>query len=87
MFRLLHNKVELSNDELFIHQTPIRDGDKLFYLNKLNPEMEILLEIKRKMNIELNWSKDVELSQWERIEINEQTDSKFKVTKLDLSWL
>jgi len=48
LFILLHNKVELSNDELFIHQTSIRDGDKLFYLNKLNPEMEILLEIKKR---------------------------------------
>ena len=33
LFRLLHNKVELSDDEQFVNQTPIRDGDKLFYLN------------------------------------------------------
>ena len=29
LFRLLHNKVELSIDEQFINQIPIRDGDKL----------------------------------------------------------
>ncbi len=87
LFRLLHNKIELSNDEQFVNQTSIRDGDKLFYLNKLNPEMEILLEIKRKMNLQLNWSRDIELSQWACIRINEQTDSKFKVTELNLSLL
>ena len=87
LFRLLHNKVELSDDEQFVNQTPIRDGDKLFYLNKLNPEVEILLEIKRKMNIGLNWSIDIKLSEWQRIEIDEQIESKFKVTKLNLSFL
>ena len=87
LFRLLHNKVELSNNEQFINQIPIQDGDKLFYLNKLNLEVEILLEIKRKMNIQLNWNKDIELSQWQRIEINNDSGSKFKVTKLDLSLL
>jgi len=57
---------------------------KLFYLNKLNPEVEILLEIKRKMGLQLNWSRDIDLSEWNRIDISEQIDSKFKVTKLCL---
>ena len=87
LFRLLHNKVELSNDEQFVSQTPIQNGDKLFYMGKLNLEMEILLEIKRKMNLQLNWSKDIELQQWQRINIENNSGSKFKVTKLDLSFL
>ena len=87
LLRLLYDKVELSNDEQFINQTPIRNGDKLFYLIKLNPEIEILLEIKKKMNLGLNWSKDVDLSEWERIEIDNDNCSKFKVRKLYLASL
>ena len=50
----------------------------------MNREVEILLEIKRKMNIDLNWSKDIELSEWNHIEIDRQMESKFKVVRLDL---
>jgi len=83
MIRLLHNGVEL-DDEQFLNQI---DTDTFYYLMKLNKEVELLLEIKRKMNIEdaeLNWSRDIDLSEWERIEINNDNGSKFKVTKLDL---
>jgi hypothetical protein len=86
MLRLLHKNKELE-DRSFLNQMDIKNGSVIGCLIKLNKEVEILLEIKRKMNLEVNWSKDIELSEWERIEINKQIDSKFKVTKLDLSWL
>ena len=53
----------------------------------LNPEKEILLEIKRKMNIQLNWSRNLHLRDWERIEIDENLEGKYKVTKINLSYL
>ena len=86
MLRLLHKNKELE-DEQFLNQINIKNGSVIFCLIKLNKEVEILLEIKRNMNLEDNWSKDVKLSEWDHIEINEQIDSKFKVTKLVLSWL
>ena len=83
MIRLLYNGEEL-DDEQFLNQI---DTDTFYYLMKLNKEVELLLEIKRKMNIEdaeLNWSKDIDLSEWQRIEISNDSGSKFKVTKLNL---
>ena len=53
MLRLLWEKEEL-NDEQFLNQTNIKNGGTIYYLIKLNREVEILLEIKRKMNINLN---------------------------------
>jgi len=83
MLRLLCDNTEL-NDEQFLNQTNIINGGTIYYLIKLSREIEILLEIKRKMNIDLNWSRNIELSEWERIEINNESDSKFKVTKINL---
>ena len=83
MVRLLYNGTEVG-DEQFLNQI---NTDTFYYLMKLNKEVEILLEIKRKMNIRLNWSRDIDLSEWQRIEISSDSGSKFKVTKLDLSWL
>ena len=83
MLRLSCDNAEL-NDEQFLNQTNIINGGTIYYLIKLNREIEILLEIKRKMNIDLNWSRNIELSEWERIEINNESDSKFKVTKINL---
>ena len=79
MIRLLRNSEEL-DDEQFL-----QNGDTLYYLMKLNREVEILLEIKRKMDLILNWSRDIYLSKWEEIEIDSDNGSKFKVTKLNLS--
>ena len=84
MLRLLHKNKKLE-DQSFLNQIDIKNGSVIGCLIKLNKEVEILLEIKRKMNIKLNWNRYIELSEWEYIEIDEQIDSKFKVTKLDLS--
>ena len=83
MIRLLHSGEELG-DEQFLNQI---EGNTFYYLMKLNKEVEILLEIKRKMNLRLNWSRDIDLSEWQGIEIGNDSGSKFNVTKLDLSWL
>ena len=84
MLRLLCDNEEL-NDEQFLNQTNIKNGGTIYYLIKLNREVEILLEIKRKMNINVNWRRNLELSEWHRIEINNESNSKFKVTTLNLS--
>ena len=86
MLRLLCDNTEL-NDEQFLNQTNIENGGTIYYLIKLNREVEILLEVKRKMNINLNWSRNLKLSEWEHIEINNESDSKFKVTTLYLEYL
>ena len=83
MVRLLYNGTEVG-DEQFLNQI---NTDTFYYLMKLNKEVEILLEIKRKMNIRLNWSRDIDLSEWQGIEIGNDSGSKFNVTKLNLSWL
>ena len=81
MLRLLHKNQELE-DEQFLNETQLQNGDTIYFMMKLNREVEILLEIKRKMNIQLNWRRDIDLSEWERIEIDNESDSKFKVTSL-----
>ena len=83
MLRLLHNNQELDDDN-FLNETHIQNGDNIYYLMKLNREVEILLEIKRKMNIPFNWSRDQELSEWKGIVINHENNVKFKVSKLVL---
>ena len=47
MIRLLHNGEELE-DEQFLNQTTIQNGDTIHYLMKLNREVELLLKIKKK---------------------------------------
>ena len=76
MLRLIHNSKEL-DDEQFLNQIDIKNGSIIGSLNKLNREVEILLEIKRKMNIQLNWDRNLDLSEWEGIEIDSDIDSKF----------
>ena len=85
MIILLHNGVELNNEQFLS-----AEYNTILYLVKLNIEVETLLEIKRKMNIEdaeLNWSKDIDLSEWDRIAIYSDNDLKYRVGCLDLSYL
>ena len=63
MLRLIHNPIKELEDEQFLNQIDIQNGSVIGCLNKLNREFEILLEIKRKMNIELNWNRNVDLSE------------------------
>ena len=83
MLRLLHKNQELE-DERFLNETQLQNGDTIYFMMKLNREVEILLEIKKKMNIQLNWRRDLDLSEWEHIVIDNESDSKFKVTSLNL---
>ena len=80
-FSLISNNVEL--DDNAYCNTILKDNSKLFYMMRLNLEREILLEIKQKMGLNLNWNRNIELSQWNRIEIHDN-NSKFKVKNLDL---
>ena len=60
LLRLIH-KGKLLEDNLDIHleESEIESKDKVNIMFVLNPEREILLEIKRKMNIELNWDRNL----------------------------
>jgi Leucine-rich repeat (LRR) protein len=82
-FSLIYNNVELDDNEFC--NTLLKDNSKLFYMMRLNLEREILLEIKQKMGFDLNWNRNIELSQWERIGIHDN-NSKFKVKYLDLNF-
>ncbi len=86
MLRLIHNSKEL-DDEQFLNQIDIKNGSIIGCLNKLNREVEILLEIKRKMNLQLNWDRNLHLRNWERIEIDESLEGKYKVTEIKLDYL
>ena len=87
-FRLIHKGQSL-DDNLDIHleESVIESEELLHIIFVLNPEKEILLEIKRKMNIQLNWSRNLHLRDWERIEIDENLEGKYKVTRINLCYL
>jgi hypothetical protein len=83
-FSLISNNVEL-DDNAFCN-TLLKDNSKLFYMMRLNLEREILLEIKQKMGFNSNWNRNIELSQWNDVQIHDN-NSKFKVKNLNLSYL
>ena len=84
MIRLLFKNMELE-DELFLNESGITNETTLYYMIKLNEEVETLMELKRYWNLDNNWSRDIHLSEWERIEVHEGSEEKFIVKKLDLS--
>ena len=88
LFRLVH-KGQLLEDNLDIHleESVIESEETLHIMFVLNPEKEILLEIKRKINIQLNWDRNLHLRDWERIRINENLEGKYKITEINLSYL
>ena len=88
LFRLVHKGQSLEyNLDIHLEESEIESEDTLNIMFVLNPEKEILLEIKRKMNIQLNWNRNLHLREWELIEIEENLESKYKVTKIYLEYL
>jgi Leucine-rich repeat (LRR) protein len=83
-FSLISNNLEL--DDNIVCNTILKDNSKLFYMMRLNLEREILLEIKQKMGFDLNWNRNIELSEWNHIDIHDN-NSKFKVKNLYLYYL
>jgi Leucine-rich repeat (LRR) protein len=88
LFKLVHKGQSL-DDNLDIHleDSVIESEETLHIMFVLNPEKEILFEIKRKMNIQLNWDRNLHLRDWERVEIDENLEGKYKITKINLSFL
>ena len=80
LFRLIYKSGELNDDELFLNDVGLSNEDKLYFVMKLSPEKEILLYIKQKFNLQLNWSNEIPLNQWLRVTVSDN-----KVTDLDLS--
>ena len=88
LFRLVHKGQSLEDNlDIHLEESTIESEETLNIMFVLNPEKEILLEIKRKMNIQLNWDRNLHLRDWERIEIDENLEGKYKVTKINLSFL
>ena len=88
LFRLVHKGQSLEDNlDIHLQESVIESEETLNIMFVLNPEKEILLEIKRKMNIQLNWDRNLHLRDWECIEIDESLESKYKVTEIDLSFL
>ena len=88
LFRLVHKGQSLENNlDIHLEESTIESEETLNIMFVLNPEKEILLEIKRKMNIQLNWDRNLHLRDWERIEIDENLEGKYKVTKINLYYL
>ncbi len=88
LFRLVHKGQSLENNlDIHLEESVIESEETLNVMFVLNPEKEILLEIKRKMNIQLNWDRNIHLRDWECIVINESLESKYKVTEINLGYL
>ena len=88
LFKLVHKGQSLDNNlDIHLEESAIESEETLHIMFVLNPEKEILLEIKRKMNFQLNWDRNLHLRDWERIEIDENLEGKYKVTKINLCFL
>ena len=88
LFRLVHKGQSLEDNlDIHLEESTIESEETLHIMFVLNPEKEILLEIKRKMNIQLNWDRNLHLRDWQRIEIDESLEGKYKVTRINLCYL
>ena len=91
LFHLIYNGRRLDEDENMdrtLQHANVKNESKLYFIMKLNPEKEILLEIKRQGSLVNNWNREVSLREWgwDGIRINEEIEnSKYKVTSLSLS--
>ena len=85
MIRLLFKNRELE-DEDFLNEIGIENESTFYYMIKLNEEVETLMEIKRQWNLDNNWSRNLHLREWDNIEIHEDSEEKFIVKKIDLSY-
>ena len=81
MIRLLFKNRELE-DEDFLNELGIENETTLYYMIKLNEEVETLMEIKRHWNLDNNWSRNLHLREWDNIEIHEDSEEKFIVKKI-----
>jgi len=84
MIRLLFKNRELE-EESILNEIGIENETTLYYMIKLNEEVETLMEIKRYWNLDNNWSCDLHLREWDGIYIQEDSEDKFIVKSLDLS--
>ena len=81
LFRLVHKGQSLEDNlDIHLEESVTESEETLNIMFVLNPEKEILLEIKRKMNIQLNWDRNLHLRDWQRITIDENLEDKYKVT-------
>ena len=88
LFKLVHKGQSLDNNlDIHLEESAIESEETLHIMFVLNPEKEILFEIKRKMNFQLNWDKNLYLRDWNNIEIDENLEGKYKITKINLSYL
>src|SRR6056300_404225 len=83
MIRLLFKNKKLE-DESFLNEIGIENESTLYYMIKLNEEVETLMEIKRHWNLNNNWSRDLHLRDWDRIKVHEYSEEKFIVKSLEL---
>ena len=85
LFRLVHKGQSLEDNlDIHLEESTIESEETLHIMFVLNPEKEILLEIKRKKNIQLNWDRNLHLRDWEHIEIDENLEGKYKVIEINL---
>ena len=75
-------KYILLNSESFLNEIGIENETTLYYMIKLNEEVETLMEIKRHWNLNNNWSRDLHLRNWDEIEVHEDSEEKFIVKLL-----
>ena len=75
LFRLIHKGQSLGDNlDIHLEEGVIESEETLHIMFVLNPEKEILLEIKKKKNINLNWDRNLHLREWESIFIDESLE-------------
>ena len=88
LFRLVHKGQSLEDNlDIHLEESVIESEETLHIMFVLNPEKEILLEIKRKKNIQLNWNRNLHLRDWGHVEIDENLEGKYKVIHINLYYL
>ena len=86
LFRLVHKGQSLEDNlDIHLEESVIESEETLHIMFVLNPEKEILMEIKSKINIQLNWDRNLHLRDLERIEIDESLEGKYKVIQMSIN--
>jgi Leucine-rich repeat (LRR) protein len=63
-FSLIFNNNELDDNALC---STLKNNSKLFYIMHLNLQREILFEIKKKMQLNVNWDRNISFDDWNNI--------------------
>ena len=83
LFTLVYKGKRLDeNEELPLNN--MENENTVNFMMRLKPEVELLLEIKRKIGFTayIGWDKETDMKQWDCLRLNNDSDSKYKVCEI-----